>query len=547
MPDFLKSIHDGHEEVHILHEPEVIVGRRSDSQILILDPYVSRHHAKLVRGEDGYRLVDLKSTHGTFVNGERVKESLLRHGDRIRLGPGRVELIYLREEQGADPNTVSWPREGKSALQLTSAFPVPSSAHSDLEKISHLLDFQYHWEKSFSADRTFQQILDSALKISGAERGFILIRDGADFRYVVGMDGAGHLLSESEFQTSRSVVEQVACRGEPLFMMEGIDRHFARQESIVQMRLRALACLPLTWMSSSSESPAVQGILYLDSTRAMHTLSGLDKRIISKLAVEAANVFEKLEMLKTFEERKAFEKELALAQETQVALLPREIPRFKGFGVYAFSQPTRYVGGDFYDFLELDGNRLTGVLADVSGKGIAAALLSSFLQGALETECRTGEPLDRVLTRVNRHLCEKTQSNRFVTLFLVTLDGEGKGGYISAGHNPAYLYRAATQELDELPSRDLILGAFDFASYEMLPLELFPGDILVVYSDGVTDATNPEGEMFGEERLIPLIREFAGSGAGGLEDRILEGLEEFTRGRVQTDDVTFFLIERNPS
>ncbi len=378
-------------ETFDLLQEEIFIGRRSDSGIVLRDPYVSRRHAKLVKHEAGYVLVDLDSTHGTFVNGLQIQEQRLEEGDCIQLGRGNVELIYLSPGYVGAHHTVMVDRNlQKSVLQLSTVLPSVATKSSDLEKISHVLDFQYEWEKSFSAEKTLQQLLGSALDVSGAERGFLLNRSPEGFSYVAGINHKNQLLSESEFQTSQSVVEQVDRERKPLFMTEGIDQNLARQESIVNLQLRALACMPLKWLSSESETPEVRGILYLDSTRTMHTLTGLDQKILTRISIEVGNVFEKLELIQSLEQGRVVEKELALAQATQQSLLPQEIPASEYFSVHAYSSPTRYVGGDYYDFLDAGSGGLTGVLADVSGKGVSAALLSSFLQGVLEAEYQSG-------------------------------------------------------------------------------------------------------------------------------------------------------------
>ena len=248
--------------------------------------------------------------------------------------------------------------------------------------------------------------------------------------------------------------------------------------------------------------------------------------------------------LKTLEERKKSEQELALAQETQESLLPRFLPQFENFRIHAFNNPTRYVGGDFYDFLQLSSGEWMGVLADVSGKGMSAALLSSMVLGALSMEFRSRTQPQEVLNRVNQLLCEKSLPFQFVTLFLFLLSPHGTGQFISAGHNPAYLFRSATGKIEELASDALILGLFDFASYQSRTLHLDKGDILVVYSDGLTDAQNQQEEMFGEERLLQIIQQEAPSGSHAIEQKFLKAIEEFTQGMPQTDDITFVVVEK---
>ncbi len=524
-----------------LRKQELFVGRRSDSDIVLTDPYVSRRHARLVRQEHGYTINDLNSTHGTFVNGNRVRERVLEAGDRIRMGPGPSEFSYTGPVEQDRNRTLNLE---KSVLQLSAVLPPVASAASELEKISHILDFQYQWGQAFSADRMLGQLLESALRVSGAERGFLLTFSGQKFDYVVGMDHRGERLSESEFSTSRTVVEQVGRQGESLLMTEGIDQEFAAQESIVNMRLRAVACMPLKWISDDGDRPAVRGILYLDSRKAMHMLSGLDQKILTRLALEASNVFEKLGLIQSLEERKRVQQELALAQATQRALLPQTLPDSRFFSVHASSTPTRYVGGDYYDFLDPDSEDLTGVLADVSGKGVPAALLSSFLQGVLEVGFGSSLSLGEAVTGANNHLFQKTPSNRFVTLFLFRVKPSGEGEYVSAGHNPAYVHRVATGGIEELFPCGMILGAFEDVTYESVHFHLNVGDILVVYSDGVTEAMDPDGEMFGEARLMDVVRESAASGGAAVQEAILAAVRSFMGQASAYDDLTVQVVER---
>jgi len=248
--------------------------------------------------------------------------------------------------------------------------------------------------------------------------------------------------------------------------------------------------------------------------------------------------------LKNLAEREKLEQELALAQETQACLLPRCLPQFENFSIHAYNSPTRYVGGDFYDFQQLSSGEWVGVLADVSGKGMSAALLSSMVLGALSMEFHSQTQPQEVLSRVNQLLCERSLPFQYVTLFLFLLSPQGIGQFISAGHNPAYLFRSATGKIEKLRSDAHFLGMFDSASYLPQTFRLDKGDILVVYSDGLTDAQDPLDEMFGEERLLTLIRQEAPSGSHALEQKFLRSIEEFTQGMPQTDDITFVVVEK---
>src|SRR5262249_25565676 len=473
-----------------------------------------------------------------------VEHHVLRHGDKISVGKDRIDLHYYVGESKpakAAPKTDTTQIFERSLMDLGVVLP---SGSSDLEKISCILDFQYQWEQLFTPDTAFQKILESSLKISGAERGFILVREGNNFGYAAGMDGQGRNLSLSNFKTSHTAVDDVVEKGAPVYMVEGLDNLYKEQASIVAMNLRAVACLPLMGVPSQADKPSVLGILYLDSTKKMHSLSGLDQRILNKLAIEAGNVLERVEMIKTIEQRKKLEQELTLAEETQRSLLPATLPKVRQLHIHAFSKPTRYVGGDFYDFVELESGELFGVIADVSGKGISASLLSSMLLGCLQMQMRAGLALNEAMNRLNRFLCEKSSSSRFATMFSFTLDPDGNGRYISAGDNPTYLYRAATRQIEELASNNMIVGAVQFATYDAATLNMNPGDVLLAYSDGLTEAESPQGEMLGEEAVKNVILAEASSGSAQLEQKLLSTIQNFTAGRSLTDDITLILVER---
>ena len=344
-----------------------MMGRRSDADIILNHRLASRQHANIVREGDEWVLVDLQSTHGTWVNGERVQRRALKSRDRIRLGQDGLELLFLA---GALNNDATGSLLDSAGLDLSVerlATVLPET--SELEKISCLLDFHYSFGKAFSAEKTFLHIIKSALQISGAGRGFVLRNENGAFHYALGLDASGRTLSEADFSTSRTVVERVTRTGEPVFMTQGIEGDLAAQASIVAMNLRAVACLPLEAMSQAGEESAVMGILYLDSLNYMHSLSGLDEKLLTRLAGEAGHVLEKLKLVETLAERQRIEQELALAEETQRTLLPLSLPVFEPLTLRAFCRPTRQLGGDFYDFIALPNGQFVGVLADVAGKG----------------------------------------------------------------------------------------------------------------------------------------------------------------------------------
>jgi serine phosphatase RsbU (regulator of sigma subunit) len=238
-------------------------------------------------------------------------------------------------------------------------------------------------------------------------------------------------------------------------------------------------------------------------------------------------------------------RELALTQETQKGLLPRFLPQLGNYKIHAFNNPTRHLGGNFYDVLQRSSGECIGVLADVSGKGMSAALLGAMALGALRTEFRSGTELPQILDRLDDLLHEKAPDFRFVTLFLFTLGQDGEGQFISAGNNPGCLYRSATGKIEHLvPDVRVLEGASDFASCQSRAFHLDKGDILVASSDGLTEAENLEKEMFGEERLREIIQRDAHSGSHAIEKSFLKAIQDFTQGTPQTDDITFVIVEK---
>jgi serine phosphatase RsbU (regulator of sigma subunit) len=310
-------------------------------------------------------------------------------------------------------------------------------------------------------------------------------------------------------------------------------------------RLRALEAGAKDFVSKPFDLAELRARVYnILEVRLLHReMKSCNKAL--EATVSALEASREIIRIKTLEERKKSEQELALAQETQESLLPRSLPKFESFHIHAFNQPTRYVGGDFYDFLQLSSGEWMGVLADVSGKGMSAALLSSMVLGALNMEFRSGTQPQDALKRVNQLLCDKSLPFQFVTLFLFLLRPGGEGQFISAGHNPAYLFRSASGKVEILAPDAFALGMFESACFQSRKFHLDEGDLLIVYSDGLTDAENPQEEMFGEERLLEIIQREAPAGSRAVEQRILKGIADFTQSTPQTDDITFVVVEKS--
>jgi serine phosphatase RsbU (regulator of sigma subunit) len=249
------------------------------------------------------------------------------------------------------------------------------------------------------------------------------------------------------------------------------------------------------------------------------------------------------ELVSSIRSRKVLESELALAHETQESLLPHSLPTLQHLQVRAFSKPTRQVGGDFYDFFHTKSGELVSILVDVSGKGVAASLLSSMILGFIQAHLRSESGLEQILDQLNRFMCERS-SGGFATMFVCVLDQEGNGRFINAGHNSAYLFKPVERTIVELSSNNTIVGAFEAARYDASSFKLDTGDVLLIYSDGLNEAENPKGEMLGEDAIRQVVLTEAAHGVIHLENRLLKTLHDFTHGQNQSDDITIVIIER---
>jgi sigma-B regulation protein RsbU (phosphoserine phosphatase) len=261
------------------------------------------------------------------------------------------------------------------------------------------------------------------------------------------------------------------------------------------------------------------------------------------LAFEASKALENARLLHEEQEKQRLEREFEMARSVQVALLPTSdnIPQSKHFELAAQSLPCRYVGGDFYDLMALQGGTVL-TLCDVSGKGISAALLASVAQGVIEAQFYAGASSAEVATTLNRVVVNRSDANRFITMFCSVLSDDGNFSWVNAGHNPPILARQ-NGEMEVLSTSSLVLGAFDFAEYCVTNTRLLPGDVVFIFSDGVTEATNGSDQMFGDERLQNLVQRNKDRSAQEIKDLVMSEVLAFTRGVPQGDDITVVALK----
>jgi sigma-B regulation protein RsbU (phosphoserine phosphatase) len=281
------------------------------------------------------------------------------------------------------------------------------------------------------------------------------------------------------------------------------------------------------------------GVVYLDSRRPA-AFSKLDRQILDALAGDAASILDNARLVERERERQRMEQEINIARDMQQALLPRNFHDYPHLSVSGINFPCLSVGGDYFDVFPVGGNRTAFLIADVSGKGLGAALLATLLQGALSGMTLGTDPA-LAFNHINRFLCDHAEVGRYATMFFGIVDDLGHLEYINAGHPSPFLIRKGVAE-DVFTEGSYPVGLVPEAEYTAVSIKLEPGDTLVLFSDGVTEAMDPGEELFGVPRLREVLTGHMQTPLDQLQQTVLESVENFARGASQADDLTLLLV-----
>jgi phosphoserine phosphatase RsbU/P len=534
---------DGSRERFPLSKPRITIGRARSSDVFLPDQWLSRHHAAVEQRLGSYYLLDLGSKNGTLLNGERVTgDRRLRDGDVITLGEHLLAFSLEDELEERPP-------EGTrvfSAKELSDIKTKPSIDPEELARQNRILSVLSEAARQLIVhrpiDELFEKVLDLLFEAVPAERGAIMLLEGTPPEPTIKASRSRQ--GGPIARLSRSIVRRVLEKKEALLISSVMDdASFSTQDSILATGIRSAMSAPLWYTATGTEEDEVIGLVYVDSLMASHSFNEEDVRILTALANVAAAKIENARLLEENLEKRVLEEEMRTAAEIQRGLLPDRAPTVPGYGVVGSNRPCRAVGGDYYDF-GMDGGRLHFALGDVSGKGTGAALLMTVLRAAVRGHWGEGEPAAAV-SRINRTVCQNVTPGKYVTFFMGRLDPDtGSVAYVNAGHNPPIVVRA-DGSLDTLTTGGVVLGLFDEGEYAQATTRLDPGDVLVVFSDGVTETWNRDDVEFGDARLAELIRHGRALDAAALEAEILRELDRFGQGTKATDDRTLIVIKRN--
>ncbi len=545
----------------------ITIGRSARNDLCIPDPFASRVHAEVRREGDEYVLQDLGSANGTLYNGATVEGVIhLRAGGRIQIG--ETEIIFddgtYNSGMGAtmitDNSGTSLPeatialasgdrttsglleaiegaRTKPEEIAAVATRVAPKAKQADLLALISKVGITLL--ASATLNETLEQIVTLVFEAVPADRCVIMMRDEGSEELRVAVARLRDRVGEvGEIRVSRNVLDEVVIRGKSVLTSDAQhDPRFASGTMVLQ-GVRAVLAVPL------GVSEKVFGIIYADSPISEGRFTEDHLKVLTTLASVAAIRVENARLVEARLERERLERELALASEIQQRFQPTAPPHIAGYELQGISFPCYEIGGDYYDFIEREDGRLVIALGDVSGKGTAAALLMSSLHAAIHAQSASHDSLVATISAVNRYLADNIPANRFVTLFYAELDPDsGSLAFLNAGHNPPLIVHSAGT-VEQLASGGLPLGIKPDAEYREGRTQMQPGDVLVIYSDGVTEAVSPTGEEFGPTRLYEVVSRNVEASAAGIRDRIESSLTKFAQGTSAADDITLVIVKR---
>jgi sigma-B regulation protein RsbU (phosphoserine phosphatase) len=519
--------------------PCFTIGRSSGNDLVIGQMGVSRFHAEIQVRDEEYMLRDLDSKMGTFLNGVQIQQAKLTNGDRVQLG-------------GIQGTSLSF-RTGDLLQTLLSRTDPMAEAGLSLHGFKEVgkLFATFRALSSISVlDDLLALVVDTAIDLTGAERGFIMLKEqNGELSFRCARTNNRNALDGSCFQTSQRVPHDVFKTGRPVVIKDldlgnGDESHqFTRQ-----LGLRSISCVPLRYLTmrdSNITSPSAQaeiiGVLYVDSSSIAARMSATRIDALETLASEAAMAIYNARLYKDSQDKRRMDEQLAIAHEIQQALLPQPTRDLEYVRACSRSLPCYEIGGDYFDYFNLKNGHFGFAVGDVAGKGMPAAILASLIQGMFAAQNLLDEPLSSIIGSVNRNLVQRGTGNRFVTFFFGILDPDGNCTYVNAGHNPPFLV-SRDGSMKELLSGGMVLGLFTEAQYEAGTVRMQPGDHLVLFTDGVTEALNSREEEFGSSRLVDLLQANARSTASQILYHLQDAVLSFAAHAPQHDDITMMVL-----
>jgi sigma-B regulation protein RsbU (phosphoserine phosphatase) len=500
------------------------IGRLSDCDVVIADARVSRVHANLVSEGGEYFIVDGGSSYGTFVNGSRCARARLKHGDSITLGAADLKLVFLAGEP-----------TGGSTVLLSRI--LGESDSSDLEKLRLFLEAARSLSSGLVLNDVLRNMLAYALRLTVAERGFVYLKEKNGTTVLAcGLDSKGNSIVDGS-SVSHSIVKDAMSSASEFIIGDTTEQSaLAARQSIVLNDLRMIIAIPLRANRLSSGTNAeADGVLYIDSRFASRNLSGVSHEVLRALANECAAVLESAKLVEAEQAARQYQQEMTIAASIQRSLISEHQVQCDFARVNGRSIPCKEVGGDFFD-VHVSPAAVTVIVADVSGKGISAALLASVIHGMFYAQLSSGTSLVDAASSVNKFLCSRVAGQKYATLLAVQLERNGRLGVVNCGHVPAIV--AGNGTVTQVTDGDLPLGLIADASFHLIEQQLAVGSRVCMFTDGITESENSEGLEFG---MVKIEEHVGGQDPIGA---ILSAVQTFCDNHEAQDDRTVLILER---
>jgi phosphoserine phosphatase RsbU/P len=515
------------------------IGRRTAADLQIASTDVSRDHAEILHNGKQYILRDRGSRYGTFVNGEQVTERALLSGDRIRLGRTEsVELVF--QGSGESPSGL------RDSLRDTAV-----NEFADLRQMAGILNGLRALGSGRVLGEVLTLVMDAAIEVTKAERGFVMLaNDQGELEYKVARGRDGTTLPGTIFNISAKIPRQVYSTGQRFSARDLMEDNLiaAAHDGTIAIGIRCVLCVPLRVVplgSAEALKESVIGVLYVDSRERNALYSPSTIESLEVVASQAALAIESARLYAEAAEKGRIERELRVAADIQKALLAD--PAYEGpfCDLIAASVPCRTVGGDFFDYLELSDGRFAFALGDVAGKGAPAALQAAAVQTNFAALAPLGADPADTMVRINAALLRRAVDARFATMFYGVLTSDGRLCYSNAGQEPPIVVKS-TGDVLLLETGGPVIGLLSGVAYDSDVVIMEPGDLVVVCSDGVTEARSVDGEEFGRERAIAAVRHCHRQKPDMVMDALMAAMREFVGIAAQADDITILIVRYQP-
>ena len=523
-----------------LQGDSILIGRSRQAELQVPDRYLSRQHARLFRRGSLWMLEDLGSQNGTWLNRKRLsRPELVQANDNIQLSDSTITVLQIGDQ--AFPTKMDSIFVEATRFLESEKIPapdIPQESWQVVDRLRLLNEVHGALAETYTKQELVDMLLDKLFSVLHPEQASIFLRDEEGELFPAGRRSVPDL--ENQHFHSRHVMEEVGEKGMAALVHDiNEDERFSAAQSIISTGIRSLVAAPMM------DGNKTLGLIVLNSRINVRKFTEEDMALLVSLASVGTLRIRNLSLAEEAAKRRRLEEELTLARRIQEALIPNKLPTIPGYALFASNLPSQGVSGDFYQVLTREKDyKLILLVADVSGKGMSASLLTASLEALAAGPIEDGHPPDEICARLSTMLLQRTPPERYATLVLAELDpGPGILRFTNAGHNQPVIIHQDGQ-VTNLEESHIPVGLFPILDYQTAETQLQPGDLLVLYTDGLTEAENPQGKEYGPQRLTEICSRHRDSDLSDLAQAVWADLEHFAEGVPFGDDRTLVLVKR---